>query len=293
METGVALLTFGYDAEDRLETVTDRFGRVTRINRSGGVPTSIESPDGIVTTLTVDADNQLTRVTHPDNTFWDFGYQDNDGLLTSVTEPNGNGFDAVYDIDTKRVDTVSDLGGGSVSLSRVFDASGAVTVTETTSGGEVATYVDSPENAEPEVPDSVATYPTGETVKVWESEDGLSITRDESCGMLYDMAYDLDPEHDYEYLKNLTVTSPAGLTLNAETSRVYAGAAVTETATVNGKTATSVHDVSASTVTVTSPENRTATLTYDPNTLLTESVSIPDLEPTSYTRDRGRAVPSY
>ena len=48
LETGKTLLTFGYDSENKLVSITDRFGNQTTIQRDGsGLPFSITSPDGI------------------------------------------------------------------------------------------------------------------------------------------------------------------------------------------------------------------------------------------------------
>ncbi|MCP4710981.1 MAG: RHS repeat protein, partial [Planctomycetes bacterium] len=63
----------------------------------------------------------------------------------------------------------------------------------------------------------------------------------------------------------------------------------TDFATVNGKTATIVHDIKNNLKKITTPENRTVTTTYDPNTLLTDRISVPGLLDTTFTYDaRGR-----
>ena len=59
--SGSELLTFGYDPENRIVSITDRFGNTTGINRDGsGKPVSITSPDGITATLTIDGNGDLT-----------------------------------------------------------------------------------------------------------------------------------------------------------------------------------------------------------------------------------------
>ncbi|MCP4711068.1 MAG: hypothetical protein GY869_20810, partial [Planctomycetes bacterium] len=63
----------------------------------------------------------------------------------------------------------------------------------------------------------------------------------------------------------------------------------TDFATVNGKTATVVHNIKNNLKKITTPENRTVTTTYDPNTLLTDRISIPGLLDTTFIYDaRGR-----
>jgi YD repeat-containing protein len=71
LDTGVTLYHFGYDQDNNLVSITDRFGNVTSIEWVGDVPTSITSPDGITTTLTIDANNHLTRITYPDGNYYE------------------------------------------------------------------------------------------------------------------------------------------------------------------------------------------------------------------------------
>ena len=79
LATGKTLLTFSHDEGHKLVSVTDRFGNQAIIQRDGnGVPLSITSPDGVVTRLTVDRNNQLTAVTYPD-----------DGVHTFSVYPGG------------------------------------------------------------------------------------------------------------------------------------------------------------------------------------------------------------
>jgi len=88
LNSGVELLTFGYDPENRLVSITDRFGNDTTIQRdASGVPLSITSPDGIITSLTVDADNNLRQVTYPDGTFYAMDYTPG-GLMTDEYHPD-------------------------------------------------------------------------------------------------------------------------------------------------------------------------------------------------------------
>ena len=64
LDTGAILRKFEYDENNKLISITDQFGNQTSINRDGsGMPTSITSPDGLTTQLTIDAANHLTRIT--------------------------------------------------------------------------------------------------------------------------------------------------------------------------------------------------------------------------------------
>ncbi len=115
LETGKTLLTFGYDPENRLISITDRFGNQTTIQRDGsGIPLSITSPDGIVTRLTVNSNNHLTAVTYPDNSAYSFIYT-SDGLMTDKYDPRNNRFRHVYNSNGLITD-VFDPEGGSLEL---------------------------------------------------------------------------------------------------------------------------------------------------------------------------------
>lgn len=86
LEAGVPLLTFGYDPDDRLTTITDQFDNVVTIEYMLGVPSAIVSPDGLRTKLTIDDYNQLKTLTYPDNNAFTFEYAENDGLLTVICQ---------------------------------------------------------------------------------------------------------------------------------------------------------------------------------------------------------------
>jgi YD repeat-containing protein len=73
LDTGITLYEFSYDENQNLVSVIDQFGNQTTINRDGsGVSTSITSPDGLTTQLSIDADYHLNRITYPDGSFYTF-----------------------------------------------------------------------------------------------------------------------------------------------------------------------------------------------------------------------------
>ena len=115
--TGVALLTFAYDAASRLIGITDRDGLETRINRDGaGVPQSIVSPFGVTTTLTIGAVGYLEAVTDAEGRSTTLGYRDG-GLLTSLRDANGGLYTFDYDA-LGRLIRDADPAGGAQVLSR-------------------------------------------------------------------------------------------------------------------------------------------------------------------------------
>ncbi len=94
LDTGVVLYEFDYDDDGNLAAIIDRFGNESIVERNeAGLPTAIISPDGIRTTLSIDSNNHLTRISYPDGSFYSFEYTA-DGLMTAKIEPEGNRFRA-------------------------------------------------------------------------------------------------------------------------------------------------------------------------------------------------------
>ena len=85
--TGVTLLTFTYDDEDRLIEIIDRHGRETTIERNGQRLTAIVAPGNQRTSFQTDLDGKLTEVVGPDSATWGMTYHA-DGLLATFTDPN-------------------------------------------------------------------------------------------------------------------------------------------------------------------------------------------------------------
>jgi YD repeat-containing protein len=119
--TGVVLLSFGHVAEGRLSVIDDRDGLRTQINRSAGLPASIESPFGVTTTLGI-TDGYLTSVTDPEGAVNAMAYTGS-GLLTSRTDANGGvhtfGYNAIG-----RLSQDQGPAGGDQTLHRVDTLNG-------------------------------------------------------------------------------------------------------------------------------------------------------------------------
>jgi RHS repeat-associated protein len=110
--TGAAKWTFGYDTDSLVVTMTDLAGNVTQIQRNGaGQPTAIIGPYGQTTTLGLDANGFLNKVSNPANETTSMN-STSGGLLSSITGPLGDTYRVSYD-SLGRVTQVSDpLGGG-------------------------------------------------------------------------------------------------------------------------------------------------------------------------------------
>jgi RHS repeat-associated protein len=293
LETGKTLLIFGYDSENRLVSITDRFGNQTTIQwDSGGKPLSLTSSDGIVTRLTVDGNNHLTAVTYPDNSAYSFIYT-SEGLMADKYDSRNNRFRHVFNPNGLITD-VFDPEGGSWTFSRSVDTSGTATIAMQTAEGNVTTYRDRTDFTG--VYTSITTSPFGSVSTFTRSADGLTETQQPACGTNQTMKYDLDPTFKYKYLKEFTQRTPSGLTLLTTDLRAYQDTnadsiadRITKTLGINGRNWTMVNNTLTGMLTSTSPLGRIITRTYDPSNLLTRNITVTGLLPVSYGYDpRGR-----
>jgi len=293
IDTGIVLYEFGYDDDDNLVSITDRFANRTTIDRDGsGVPIAIISADGITTGLTTDANNHLTRVTYPDNSFYSFEYT-LDGLMTAKIEPEANGFEHEFDSLGRLTDATDDE-GGRWQFVRSVQENGDILYRKLTGEGNLTSYLDHTYSTGAYA--STIIDPTGAETLFSQSADGLTTTKSLPCGMELIFEYGVDSEYKFKYIKKITGSTPSALEKVTLRDKTYEDTdaddipdLITETVTVNGKTTTLSHDIFQSRKTVTSPEDRTVTLLYDPDTLLTTSVTILGLYETSYGYNaRGR-----
>jgi RHS repeat-associated protein len=291
--TGITLNEFGYDAKNNLISVTDQFGNLTSIERdSNGVPTAIISPDGIRTELIIDANNHLIRINYADGSTYEFEYTA-DGLMTLEVEPQGNRFEHIFD-DKGRLTNVTDEEGGHWSYTRAVDENGDVLVEMATAENNVISYLDNTDFSG--IYTSTVTDSTGGQTAFSKSSDGLTVNQSLACGMDLDFIYDVDPEYKFKVLSDMAESAPSGLARVTQLNKTYKDTdsndipdLITDTVTVNDKTTTLIQNTLLSQKVVTSPEGRTVTTLYNPNTLLTESVSIPGLFDTNYGYDtRGK-----
>jgi RHS repeat-associated protein len=143
--SGAVLYQFGYD-KNLLTSVTHRGGstpRTTNITRSGSA-ISIVAPDQQTTTLTLDVNNSLQRLTRPDKKFHLFGYQS--GLLTSMSDPKANaevGQPALFGYQGGALISDTDARPGATPQRLAYSAlptGKGWTVTHTTPNGRVTRY---------------------------------------------------------------------------------------------------------------------------------------------------------
>ncbi len=293
LETGVTLRAFGYNGNNQLISISDQFGNQTTVQRdANSVPFSITSPDGITTNLTIDTDNHLTRITYPDGSYYDFEYTP-DGLATAKIQPEGNRFDHVFD-SNGRITDFTDEEGGHWQFSRAVDANGDILAQVLTGEANVSSYLDYTYSTGAYT--STITDPTGADTLFARSGNRLTENKTLPCGTELEFKYDVDSEYKFKYAKETTETMPSALEKVTIRNKTYEDTnsddipdLITETVTVNGKATSIENNVLQSQKTIISPEGRTASVFYDPVTLVTEGVSVPGLFDTSYGYDaRGR-----
>ena len=289
LDTGVTLFEFGYNEENNLLSITDRFENQTLIERdANGVPIAIISPDGLSTFLTIDANNHLTGITYPDGSYYTFEYT-TDGLMTAKIEPEGNRFDHVFD-STGRLTDATNEEGGHWQYSRTAYANGDILTEMTTGEGNLKRYLDHTYSTGAFT--STITVPSGAQTLFSQSADGLTVNKSLPCGMELEFGYDTDPEYKFKYVKEMRESTPSALEKIMLREKTYQDTnldeipdLITETVTFNGKSTVFENNTLQSQKTITSPEGRPVTTFYDPTTLLNNSITVPGLFETSYGYD--------
>ncbi|WP_419657892.1 putative membrane protein with YD repeats [Desulfosarcina variabilis str. Montpellier] len=293
LDNGVTLREFEYDENDHLISIADQFGNQITINRFGdGTPSSIISPDGLTTKLTINSDNDLTHITYPDGSAYEFEYT-NDGLLLAKVEPGRNRFEHQYD-ESGRLTDATDDEGGHWRYKRTAQENGAVLTEVLTGEGNLTTYLD--KSYSWGAYNSTITQPTGAQTVFSRTGDGLKVNKSLPCGMDLYFKYDLDSEYKFKFVKEMTETTPSGLSRVTQKDKSYEDTdfdevsdLITETVSINYKSITIQNDILQSQRTISSPVGRTVTINYDADNLLTNSISIPNLFDTEYGYDnRGR-----
>jgi RHS repeat-associated protein len=296
LATGITMLTFNYDENNELVSITDQYNNEITIEYDGGgLPSAVISPDGVRANLTISANNHLTRITYADGSYHEFEYSP-DGLMTSKIEPEGNWFERSYD-DNGRLIELFDQEGGHWSHTRTVEDTGEVRVEMTTAENNVTSFIDS--TVSTGAHSSIMVDPAGTTAEFNTSGDGLTESQSLPCGTDLLFHYGIDPEYKSIVLKDVTENTPAGLRKMTARAKTYQDTdadqvpdLISETIKVNNKQTSIVNNVLESQKIITSPEGRTITLHYGPDTLLTETVSIPGLYDINYGYDQSGRLTS-
>ena len=283
--TQTVLTTFAYDDENRLISITDRFGNTTTITRdSEGKPTEITAPGGQKTYVTVDTDGNLADVVYEDGASYKFTY-DAGSLMDVMTDPNENKTLHYYD-ENGRIIQETDAEGGTWS----FDKSrtdGVTTYTTTWPEGEVRRSADS-KLADGSTLSDISLF-GGYAMTTTTSADEMNV-RGERDGVESIYTYGVDPKNEQKTLRQSVTAMPSGLSKTTTYTTVYDGNEThtfskTQTVDVNGKSTGLFNDYVNGEQRVTTPMGRTVTSTFDVGTLLTSSVAVGTLTPTDFGYD--------
>jgi RHS repeat-associated protein len=271
--TGALRREFGYDAEGRLATVTEKTGgtdNVTTIERNAqGNPTGIVGPFGKRTTLTTDANGFLASVTNPVGETTTLASTAS-GLLTSFTRPGNRTSAFTYDA-AGRLLLDEDAADGSQSLART-GLPAAFTVTRSTALGRGTTY--QVESLPDRTQRRTVTAPDGTQGTSVENLDAATRQTTSPDGTQMTIVAGGDPRFGVAVpvATSVSVRLPGGLTASATNARAATLAnpfdplsllQLTESSTVGGRTAITTYTAATRTFLTTTPLGRTRTLVLD------------------------------
>jgi RHS repeat-associated protein len=290
LDSGKTLVEFSYNDSDKLVGMTDQFGNHIAIERDiNGTPTRIVAADGQVTELTVNEQNNLTALAYEDASQYQFFYQAG-GLLTEKVDPNGYSYPHEFD-ENGRVYQTRDPEGGQWDFFDTRVGIGHDKYGYTTAEGEhYQTVRRVLENGDVR---KEITYKNGATlIDILRADQLQQTTTYGGVTTVVDKV--LDSKTLQEIPSVITITQPSGLASVTSLNETYGqnGADTTRytlTTDVNGDISTTEVDARAGTLTQTSAEGRVVSEVVDPDTLLTQSVSVAGLQDTVFAYDtRGR-----
>lgn len=273
------LLEYFYDADGNLVTERNLYGAETLIERDGdGRVTAITAPGGQRTTLQYGSGAQLISVAYEDGSGYGFTY-DADGLMTQMTDPNGNAYDHVFD-DKGRIIRALDPEGGSWDFT-LNTVGTTLDYAITSALGNEEHYIFHDQNGSSRTSEHI--LPCGTRQTIVNVDGGTQITST-LCGMTKVMKEMLDPFTGLFTQSELSMRTPAGLTITTQRSDEYniSNSVGTSRFVTNGQTVTIVEDYANGTVTTTSAEGRVESESYDPATLETLEHRVGTLHPITY-----------
>ena len=293
--TNATLLTFGYDGQGRLLTITDADSNVTTITRNGaGVATAIVSPYGEQTTLTLNGAGRLANVVNPAGEVTAVTYQTN-GLLATRVSPTSAVTRFTFDTLGYLINEQNEIGGFQ-RLSRhatsladtigVTDALGRTTTstiaTARQTGTETHTSVDAAGlrtlSTQTASNQSAVTGPDGTVLSEQTSTDprwGGQVRVTDFVGMRLPSAN----AATISFGRRVQLTNPLDPTTVVKQ---------TDSLVVAGQTFRGVFDAATRIFTTTSPEGRSSSLALDVKGRVTQ-VATAGLAPITYIYDaRGR-----
>ncbi len=267
--TNSNLYQFAYDSAGLLLSVQDGDGNTTSIVRdASGVPTAIVGPYGQRTDLALDGNGYLASVANPLGEIHHLVYDDS-GLLKVFQSPKGSASNFTYDADG-RLSRDQNAAGGFWQLDRTLFPNNSFEVAMTTAMGRVTRH-----RTEIKIDNSrvrTMAAPDGSTATSAIGANGTTTTvgRDGTVTVSTDAP---DPRFGMQAPSqaSASIMLPSGLTYSRTLSRSAAVASSdpltlltqTDSATVNGRTFTSVYDAATRQFTNTTAENRISVMKID------------------------------
>jgi YD repeat-containing protein len=220
------------------------------------------------TTLALEGNGYLASITNPNNEKIELTYSA-DGLLATLKDARGNLHQNTYDANGRLIKD-EDPAGGFKALTRTDQATGW-TVNIATALNRTTTY--QLENLPVGDIRRKVTEPSGLLTTTLIKPDG-SRTITAPDGTITTPTEGPDPRWGMQapLLKSLTVQTPLGLTSNLTTTRAVtltnpndplSLATQTDTLVINGRQYQSIFMQAAKTLTTTTPQGRTSTVTLD------------------------------
>ena len=263
-QTGANKFVFGYSAAGFVDSITNTDGLVTTISRNAeGIATAIIAPNGQTTTLTMGADGYLAQITNPANATMGFTYGPT-GLLSTHTDLRGGTHIFTFDGDGL---LTRDQGPVGNSWDLVPTATGdSFSVLMTTAEGRQETHTVSATSAGKA---RIVTGANGLSAQSTTDPSGGRTTL-EPDGTITTTKMSPDPHLGAvaAFSSSETVTTPANLVRQTTRSRsavITGGTLMSQTASIsiNGKTTTSTYQAASRTTTIVSPAGRTRTVVQD------------------------------
>ncbi len=268
--TGATLYEFHYTDDGQLWKIEDGDRNITEFKRDpNGSLVAIVAPFGQQTTVTLDANGYLESVQNPAGETIRMGYSTG-GLLTSFRDARNNQHTFDYD-SLGRLWHDNDPASGSMTLSRL-DSTSAYTVTVTTALSTTTQYrIEKMPNGGQR---RVNTYPNRLQDQFEKNNNGTRIYRAPD-GTTQSVVLGPDPRWGMlvPINKQVILTTPSGLKLNAQSSRTaslanpanpFSLTKLADTATINGMLYRSTYIATTRTWIESSPLGRVITTTIDP-----------------------------
>ncbi|QFR48818.1 DUF5011 domain-containing protein [Sulfurimonas lithotrophica] len=287
----IIISEYTHNTENLISSITDNFSNITTVTRDyNDVPTLITAPNGQKTYLNISENGDLNSVEYEDGSVYNFEY-DNNSLMTRKIDPNGNEATMYYD-ENGRIYQENDHLGANWDFSKINNENkstyiitkpeGDETISTDTKQGDGSTL-------------SQISLPSGDTVSSVFSENQMNYVTTKN-GVETNVIYIKDILNQQKILSSYTTTQPSGLKNITTYHSNYDGNQIdinykTKTITKNSKVTKIVEDYNNATKTITTPESRTLSSSYNKENRLTTSVQSGTLLPTTYEYDaKGRVV---